>query len=54
MLSFRPKLEDVGKTLECRASNPAMDEEDGTAAEPIADSIQLKIDCEWRGLNLVV
>jgi hypothetical protein len=42
VLSFQPKLEDVGKMLQCRAANPVMDD-----AEPIMDEMKLRIDCEF-------
>ena len=41
VLAFTPKMEDIGKKLQCRAENPVMAD-----AEPIADEIRLKIDCE--------
>ena len=41
VLAFTPKMEDIGKKLQCRAENRVMAD-----AEPIVDEIRLRIDCE--------
>ena len=41
VLVFTPKMEDIGKKLQCRAENRVMAD-----AEPIVDEMRLRIDCE--------
>ncbi len=45
VLTLRPRLEDVGRRLACRATNPLIQ---GAAVQ---DEITLKIDCEYLELK---
>ena len=42
ILSFRPKMDHIGKSLVCKATNPLITQSD------LFDSMDLNIDCKYR------
>jgi hypothetical protein len=45
ILSFRPKMDHIGKNLVCKATNPLIAESD------LFDNMDLRIDCKYRKIE---
>ena len=41
LLKFRPRIDDIGRTLTCKAANPLMEDRG-----KLSDNMELKIDCK--------